>query len=270
MSMVFSMNDKKPVLIIVEGSRAEPRFFDRISQVYGLNFSICCLNDNIYALYKMMKEMDFNADIKEVLLVRHPEYGEILENQFLYTYLVFDMDPHHTKKEEGRSLDQVVLDNCTKIQEMAEYFIDETDPTVGRLYVNYPMLESFRACDSVFDEAYRYEYVKLEDIHTFKTYVGTKKLVRKHLKDYSKNDFQSLTKMNVYKLNTIISGIWSPMPYSQYLTDSQLSSVLEIQKNLIEDTRRVAVLNTSLFMMLDYFGNRDGFYDEIMEIDRES
>ncbi len=30
---------------------------------------------------------------------------------------------------------------------MTEYFVDETDPTIGKLYINYPMMESYRDCD---------------------------------------------------------------------------------------------------------------------------
>lgn len=152
----------KRVLVVAEGERAERRFFDSMKGAFRLDFTFCCLRGNIYLLYKKMKEMDFNTDVKSVLVEMHPEYRERLSGRFAYTYLVFDMDPHHSKKNDTRTIDALVHDNCQIIQEMVAYFTDETDPSIGRLYVNYPMLESFRSCDSVFDEKYRYEFVRLE------------------------------------------------------------------------------------------------------------
>lgn len=254
----------KRILVVAEGERAEKRFLDSMKDAFGLDSSLCFLRGNIYLLYKNMKEMDFNTDVKSVLLEMHPEYRELLSGRFAYTYLVFDMDPHHSKREDARTIDELVHDNCRIIQEMAAYFTDETDPSIGKLYVNYPMLESFRSCDSVFDEQYRHELVKLEDIKYFKRYVATKKMVRKHLKDYDKNDFMQLAKQNVYKLKWMYLGEWDKMPYSEYLSRSQQTSILTAQMRMIDDDRCVAVLNTSLFLILDYYGNRDGFYDSLV------
>ena len=252
------------VLVVAEGERAERRFLNSMKDAFGLDFTLCFLRGNIYLLYKSMKEMDFNTDVKSVLAEMHPEYRELLSGRFAYTYLVFDMDPHHSKKEDARTIDALVHDNCRIIQEMAAYFTDETDPSIGKLYVNYPMLESFRSCDPVFDEQYRHELVKLEDIRHFKRYVATKKMVRKHRKDYDKNDFMQLTKQNVYKLNWLHTRLWGKMAYNQYLSNCRQDGILAEQSKLIESDNVVAVLNTSLFLILDYYGNRDGFYDAVM------
>ena len=40
--------------------------------------------------------------------------------------------------------------------------------------------------------------------------------------------------------------------------------MLTAQMRMIDDDRCVAVLNTSLFLILDYYGNRDGFYDSLV------
>ena len=175
----------KRILVIAEGERAEKAFLDAIKDAFHLRYTFCCLRGNIYGLYMKMKAADFNADVKSVLTEMHPEYREKLDAKFALTYLVFDMDPHHTKGRDSREIDDVVEENCRAIREMTSYFNDETDPSVGKLYVNYPMLESFRCCDSTFDELYRRELVRLEDISSFKRYAGTKKMVRKHLKDYT-------------------------------------------------------------------------------------
>lgn len=254
----------KRVLVIAEGVRAERNFLNSMKSALKFDHTFCCLQGNIYLLYKKMKEVDFNADVKSILMELHPEYRELLDEKFAYTYLIFDMDPHHTKKNDDRTIGAVVRDNCIAIQEMADYFVDETDPSVGKLYVNYPMLESFRTCDSTFDEHYRDEYVSLEGIESFKRYAGTKKMASKHLKDYTRSDFMCLTKQNIYKLNWVSSQAWDMMPYDLYLAKSQQSGILAEQVKLIDGDGRVAILNTSLFMILDYYGNRDGFYDSVM------
>lgn len=130
------MDRKEKILIIVEGERAEADFFKQLSAVFGVRFQICCFKANIYCLYQRMKELDFNAEVKDVLREARPELSELDEN-YAYTYLVFDLDPHHTNRNETRSLLQIVKDNCGKAVEMSEYFNNESDPTVGKLYINY-------------------------------------------------------------------------------------------------------------------------------------
>lgn len=45
---------------------------------------------------------------------------------------------------------------------------------------------------------------------------------------------------------------------------SQGSAILARQQEMTSTERKVCVINTSLFLMLDYFGNRDGFYDSVV------
>lgn len=119
------------ILIIVEGARTEPAFFNRLLGVFDQNFEIYCFGTNIYTLYKRMKEIEFNGDLKSVLIELHPEQRELLSKKFAYTYLVFDCDVHHPKKEDIRCIEEIIADNFSKLREMAEYFVDETDPSVG-------------------------------------------------------------------------------------------------------------------------------------------
>lgn len=262
--MGSSMNDRIKILAIVEGEKAEPAFFKSIEAAYSLDFSIYCLGTNIYTLYKKMKEYDFNADIKKVLAELHPDFSDMLSQKFAYTYLFFDMDPHHSKKEDPRSLEEIAVENIRKIKEMVSYFTNETDPTIGRLYINYPMHESFRNCDIPFDPHYRKEYVFLKDISNFKKYVAQKKMVRKHLDKYTSDDFDQLTKMNIFKLNEIINHQWCALNYDEYLFISTANIIIEYQSQIVANDSKIAVLNSSLFFLLDYFGNKNGFYDRVV------
>lgn len=258
------MDNVVNTLLIVEGNKAEADFCKSMEMAFGLSLSICCLGTNIYTLYKKLKEYDFNADIKQVLEELHPEYHDILSKRFAYTYLIFDLDPHHPRRDDSRPLKKIISDNLKKISEMVSYFTNETDPTVGKLYINYPMLESFRDCDEPFDPNYRKEYVSIYDISGFKRHVSEKRMVGIHLDRYSREDFALLIKMNVYKLSDISACGWNSVSFKKYRDLSESGAILTIQTRLIQEKELIAVLNTSLFFILDYFGNKNCFYDKLI------
>ena len=260
------MDNKKKILCIVEGEYTEKAVLEQVEAVFSLDFTICCFKANIYSLYKKLKEMDFEADIKQVLLELHPNYKVALDGKFAYTYLIFDFDAYHPRKDDSRTLEEIVSDNILKIQEMADFFINETDPTIGKLYINYPMVEAFRACDMPFDPNYQNEYIALPDMKEFKEYAGRKRMAQKRLDTYSSYDFKELTRMNIYKLSHIMRNNWGHMDYRQYLAHSDTSKILKAQIRSIEQTKLIAVLSTMLFVLTDYYGNqKNKFYDFIMK-----
>ena len=252
------------ILVIVEGLKTEPDFFKQIAKSFGLKFDIYCLETNIYSLYKSLKEIDFNGDIKDVLSELHPEQKSMLSKKFAYTYLVFDCDAHHPKKEDTRNIDTIVKDNIQKLEEMSKYFTDETDPSIGRLYINYPMVESFRDCDSFFDKDYANALIKIEDLTRYKELVAKKKLNRIHLKDYTKESFSLLILQNIFKLNIIVNGKWEKLDYKDYIENEVANKILNKEWTLIDSCSQISVINTSLFIIPDFFGNKDGFYDNLL------
>ncbi len=254
------------VLIIVEGSKSEPRFFSRLAEVFSLDLKIYCLKTNIYALYKRMKDIGFNGDIKSILAEMHPEQKNLLSLKFAYTYLIFDCDAHHPKALEKRSQEEIVLENLAKLKEMSDYFVDETDPTIGKLYVNYPMMESYRDCDDFFDPNYAERSIALTDMSSYKSLVSKRKLCSLHVKSFSESQFSHLTLQNLCKLNKIHHEKWRVPDYPSYLEDSSQTKILGRQRNRVEREGRMSVLNTSLFLVTDYFGNRDGFYDRLASL----
>lgn len=265
--MVCSMANQAKTLIVVEGGRLEPGFFEQLKKVFGLNLDIYCLEYNIYLLYKKMKEMDFTGNIKDVLLEVHntEENRELLSQNFAYTYLIFDFDPHHTEEyEKDIPLEEIVEKNIEKIREMAAYFVDETDPTVGKLYINYPMMESFKDCDSFDDNDYLTRSVALSDVKQYKKLVGKRRMANKRVDGYSKNDFILLTRQNVRKLGKICKATDSLLAYESYIQESNQSNVLNHEIEFVKSLKKIAVLNTSAFFALDYYGNKNGFYDEAM------
>ena len=266
--MEHSENKTAKALVIVEGERLEPRFFKQFTKVYGIELDVYVVGANIYDLYNKLKDYDFNCYIKDIL----PNVGntvagmdDILQQKFAYTYLVFDFDAHHREiGEEDLDIDTVIHNNITKLREMAGFFTNETDPGIGRLYINYPMMESYRDCNAFFDEAYRDNAIPIEDIPDYKGIAGRKKLASVHISKYSKENFSDLTKMNIYKLHKLTKNIWGEIPYDEYVNLSIAAMILDCQSQKIDNERSIDVLNTALFIVTDHFGNRDGFYDTLV------
>lgn len=252
------------ILIIVEGAKTEPAFFKSLLRVFDQNFEIYCLGTNIYTLYKKMKEIEFNGDLKALLTELHPDQRDALSKKFAYTYLVFDCDVHHPKRDDSRSIEEIVADNFSKLSEMSEYFVDETDPSVGKLYINYPMMESYRDCDNFFDENYKSAMVAFSDIPFYKRDVGKRKLSHIRVDNYTEKNFSSLVLQNIYKLSKILTDTWRKPSYEEYLTQSNAKRILLAEQNIADKLKALSVINTSLFIISDFFGNRDGFYDNLL------
>ena len=81
------MADRDYKVFIVEGEAREPQIIDNISKVffYRLNFKIITLpaGENIYMLWKKLKEDDFDTDIIEVLREDSDEISKQLAGLFL-------------------------------------------------------------------------------------------------------------------------------------------------------------------------------------------
>lgn len=251
------------ILIVVEGQKTEPLFFKRIAEVYHLGFDIYCLKTNIYTLYTKMKAYDFDADIKNILTELHPDEREKLSQKFAYTYLIFDCDAHHPKKHDNRKSIDILQDHFQKLEKMADYFIDETNPAIGKLYINYPMMESFRDCNFFFDDDYKSAEVEINDIPSYKQIVGRKKLCQLHVGKFGRERFDSLILQNLHKLSMIHSNRWMKPDYRSYRQMSDSKTLLSKEHELVQSRNVISVINTSLFLIVDYFGNQKGYYDDL-------
>ncbi len=251
------------ILIIVEGYKTESKFFNKFLDVFDLNFDIYCFGANIYTLYKDLKAIDFNGDLKDILAETYPSKKSILSKKYAYTYLIFDCDAHHPKKNDNRNIDAIVADNIQKLIEMANYFTDETDPSKGKLYINYPMMESYRDCDHFFEDKYSETTVAINELSLYKSRVAHRDICRIHINEYTKENFTLLILQNIYKLNKIYSNNWNKLNYEEYMQYSDTCKILSKQHDMIKTTGLISVINTSLFLITDYYGNEENFYDSL-------
>ena len=142
------------ILLVFEGKDREVRIYKTIRELFFKNVikddmyvSYC---SNIYSLYRKMKDLDIfeneGSDIVRLLkqeAAKHTEIPNTLEqfedsDAFAEIYLFFDYD---IKQQDRFNTESVEVQN-EHIQEMLAFFNDETEN--GKLYINYPMVESIR------------------------------------------------------------------------------------------------------------------------------
>ena len=279
------MSEKPNILFIVEGERLEPEVINRMAEVYGLRCDITSVCTNIHILYQQLKKDEGYSDVIPVLreilrsrlaslekfspsseqkhkISRTQEDLAKLERSFASVYLVFDSELHHRSNDNLAPLD-VIEKNIAELKEMLEFFDNETDQ--GKLYVNYPMMESYRDCDNFFDEGYRDRLVSLDILFGrtpakgYKSLVASRKLANIRNRHISQEQFNRLTCMNVFKLNWMKHHLWQKPNYDEFLKISLQENILELEHYSCRSLNAVAVLNTLLFFIIDYKG-RD-FYD---------
>lgn len=261
------MSERSKILFVVEGRKRERQLVERLAEVFGFSAELYTVNGNIYSLYQAVKK-DPYAEIVQVLLGMDNSESDktILANKFTDIFLVFDCDAQHTmNRDEVSSMSpkEIAQRNMMLIGEMAERFDESTDPLRGKLLVNYPMVESFRDCDDFFDVSYENAEVAIDDLTTYKSRVGDRKLARFHLKDYTEGNFRDLILMNLCKLNKIMRERFAPCGYVEFLSLNDQVRIAEAESTLVTERSVLSVLNTLLFFPLEYLGEVGGFYSKL-------
>lgn len=106
---------------------------------------------------------------------------------------------------------------------MAEYFTDETDPSIGRLYINYPMMESFRYCDTFKDDQYLSTTIPIGALHNFKRFASERKLSGISITTYQKDEFYGFDTneypaiKKIYRINMQLCCPIKPIKFFQKL-----------------------------------------------------
>lgn len=250
------------ILFVFEGSDREPHVYKTIERLFFPKKNdniICSFGNNIYDLYNTMQEYDGNGDIVSIMRERLSERGdatldEIRSSDISEVFLFFDYDFQNT---------QIGLDELNhRVKVMLEMFDDETDN--GKLYINYPMVESIRYTKELPDECYCNYIVTRSECHDFKRLArefsfydsfdhilfkeNEKPTKEKYLR--IKDNWNYLKIMNVGKANMLVSGMYA-LPENKPVIN-QLA-IFERQLHLFVDkTERVAVLNSFPIFIYDY------------------
>ena len=163
----------RPVkLFIVEGEDRDYRFITRMTETFfsgKYEAKVICLpaQGNIYMLYKILKDDNFETDFVELIRDNIPDAAEALSNVERQSideiFLFFDYDVHQDNLPKGSNPEAV-------LQEMLDTFNNETDN--GKLYISYPMIEAIYDYRKGECQSFSHCFVALQDIRNYKKLAG--------------------------------------------------------------------------------------------------
>jgi hypothetical protein len=239
--------------LIAEGEKTEKQFFKNIGKLYlnkGSVLHIFSYKTHIFTLYKKIKEAreTFTETIRTLReIAKNDPDIEILNNKFAYIYLVFDFERHDPNFGYDKLFDMIKL------------FNDETEK--GKLYINYPMVESYKDHSKFDEDDYCLRDCAVCNGHNYKRQVNLRGY-QKRLKDYKKEDFNGICRLNLIKTSRLSDGRQGLLDYEKYGLFAQQEKILSAVKEYIESKDTIPILNTSIFFLTDYFGKT--FFNEIM------
>lgn len=114
------------------------------------------------------------------------------------------------------------------------------------------MMESYREADCFFEESFSTREVPLSGLKDYKKTAAKRKLCRKHIDQYEIRDFKSLIFQNLYKWHHICHGTWANPNYEKYVMGTTNSFLLKRQQQLSIEKEILSVINTSLFLIVNY------------------
>ncbi|MDR0334803.1 MAG: hypothetical protein LBH69_02820 [Methanomassiliicoccaceae archaeon] len=235
-------------LFITEGSRAEPRFLESLWRRYRKDgIEIYSYKTNIHVLMGEIfdgDDIDEDLDLLHHLLSREndPQEKEKLQRRFTDIFLVFDMDMH----DERASI--------FRLEKMLKFFNDSAND--GKLYINYPMLESFRHLRSMDDPDFKERCAAVSQFSDYKRIVGNEcHIPLRDVKSYSSEIFEALIAMHLKKANYILNGKFE-LPSVEEFGSWEGIDILKEQDRRMKEDGYVFVLNTSLFSVVDYCPGR--------------
>ena len=259
-------NTVAKILLITEG-KDDSKFFNRIKTLFNINVEIVYINANIYKLYNRMKAEDFNCNVKNLVLECLPsnissnelnDYKNKLKDKYAYIYFVFDFDIQHHEINEDNDINR----NCDKISVMLEELNNETDETRGKLYINYPMMESFKDINSFDDIEFISSSVAVKDVRNYKSMVSSKRLHGKDIVTYTIDNFIDIFKLNTSKL-FFINNI-DKKDKNIFLELTKGINIYHKIKDKIDEDYKVYVLNTSIFFLSDFKTFNDKYLSLIL------
>lgn len=262
------------ILFIFEGKKCEPRLFETLRQLFFQKETepfVCTYNSNIYSLYSKLKSYDVFDNIgasgntvtilNEILEERGDNTLEnIIEADVSEIFLFFDYD----FQESRLTLEA----NNQHLKEMLEYFNEETKN--GKLYINYPMVESIRYVKQLPDNNYWQYTVTRDECHSFKALVqnfshydsfdhllvsnnkNEKEEKKQEKACNARANWIHLIEMNVTKACYICNGQNEHPGSKEDITQNKIYNG-QLIKYVNSTCCKVAILNSFPLFLYDYF-----------------
>jgi hypothetical protein len=248
------------ILFVFEGEDREPNIYKTLERLYlPKDNIICSFGNNIYDLYNKIMELDGDADILSLLTERLHKIGDtsfdgIRRSDISEIFLFFDYDFHNS---------QLPLEEMNRrVRTMLKLFDEETEN--GKLYINYPMIESIWYVKELPDEHHVEYTVSRNECNNFKRLArefsfydsldfillreGEIPPKEKYLR--IRDNWEHLKSMNVRKANYIVSG---RNAYPARKSDINQLAIFEGQlSKYVNHGELVAILNSFPIFIYDY------------------
>ena len=256
------------ILFVFEGQEREVDIFNALKQLYFSDEEVIVeftYNTGFHTLYKELKKSDMSLFrvLQEASKKRAVDkLGGYMEDDFSEVFLVFDYDFHNKN---------VALEQWNKnLGEMLAYFDDETKN--GKMYVNYPMVESIRYTKELPDKDYwkytvrRDECLKIKGDPTsgfkfkaaeFSAYLGLDFIQITEGKTQAERDavrknWNYLKWQNVAKAHYLCEG-QNTFPRKKTLFSQASIFDAQCEKYVDTDDCCVAILNSFPIFLYEYF-----------------
>lgn len=233
------LKNKKKILFIVEGEKAEPTFLRRTNKTLNIDdYEIFSFKTSIYELYDELKnESDFDI----LLFLKEKFNGDnkslkILNNKFESIFLIFDYDPQHQKFSRD------------KITEMVEFFNDSTDG--GKLLISFPMIEDTRHLKKMPDESFIGKKIDISKIKSYKKMVGEESYYR----DLSKYNYNLVVKMilhHLVKFNYLIFNNNFLISKDDFFNIKNWKKILDVQNNAYFNEQKIFIISEAFFYIVE-------------------
>lgn len=237
---------------IVEGEKREVGIIKNLEKNFfdGENSLIITLpaGQNIYMLWKQLKEDDFETDLIEVLRERDEKIRTALQgisrDDFSEVFLFFDHDAHQKNLSDMDKSE--IAEGSDIIESMLDSFDNETEN--GKLYISYPMVEALRDFGYTDQEKEENWFYKVSDYSRYRKF-SARRGRNIDFRKYSHNTWSMLIKEFVEK----ISFLWKMkerIEYAEYMEKVNPCSIYKKEKQFADE---VLVLSAFPEFLLDYF-----------------
>lgn len=244
---------KRYIAIIYEGVKTEKQLIDNLNKnFFSSNKELVSImlpaGQNLYMLWLQLVKDEFTTDIIEVLRERSEEVSEILKdynrNDFMEIYLFFDYHGHNDNLP-------IEYRNTDVIAQMLEVFSEETD--LGKLYINYPMVESLRDNYPVEEEqCFRRCQIELTDVKDYKKTVHEIKKYQ-DFRNLTKEDWENLRKNTLCKLNCMVKDSYKMPDRETLLEELTQKHLYEKQKEKYISQNKIGIINSFPIFLEEYF-----------------
>lgn len=237
----------KNILLVVEGEKIEPKLMNIIFKLYfdsSLPYKIYSFKTNIYVLYNTLQKyavsgkIDYNnIDLTKVFssLNINQEEKDVLSHKFTDILLIFDFDPQDLRY------------NAQLLTELVENFNESTE--LGKLYINYPMVESYKHFHCLPDPLFKHRFVSISSLKNLEY----KKLVSEEAfqndaRKMTRENFNQIIIHNIEKMTFLLRGNLGDIN----IDSDDFRNILQFQANELQQGGKVFVLNTCLMFIFEY------------------